>query len=155
METKLMTFTPVVWLAIGVIVMACEIIMPGFIIFWFGAGGVLTALFLFIGLLPAESPEWQWVFFFLSSLSMLGVWQLLLKKRFQGDVADLSRDATLLNLRGKALAKISPGIPGEVELYSVYHGIKKWKAESEEIIETDDEVEVTDSKGIKLIVKKI
>ncbi|HOO73398.1 MAG TPA: NfeD family protein [Spirochaetota bacterium] len=150
-----MAFSPIVWLAIGIIIMACEIIMPGFIVFWFGAGGILTALFIFIGLIPENSPEWQWTFFFVSSFILLGFWQLLLKKKFSSNVVDSSRDATLLNLRGKATTKIVPGIPGEVELYSMYHGIKKWKAESGETIEAGEEITVTDANGIKLIVKHI
>ncbi|TFH43599.1 MAG: NfeD family protein [Chrysiogenales bacterium] len=150
-----MSFPPLVWLASGIIIMACEIFVPGFIVFWFGAGGILTALFIFIGIIPENSAEWQWVFFFSSSFVLLGVWQLFLKNKFQSDVVDISRDATLLNLKGKATMKIVPGIPGEVELYSVYHGIKKWQAESEEIIEAGEEVMVADAKGIKLIVKHV
>jgi len=150
-----MAFSPNVWLAIGIILMALEIIMPGFIIFWFGAGGLLTAFFVFIGLISPVSAEWQWIFFFLASLSFLGIWQVFLKKRFQSSVIDSFRDATLQNLRGKATCGITPGIPGEVELYTVYHGIKKWQAESSEVIEAGDEVVVTDANGIKLIVKRI
>lgn len=150
-----MAFSPIIWLAIGIILMALEIIMPGFIIFWFGAGGLLTALFVYIGVLSPVSAEWQWIFFFLASLAMLGTWQVFLKKRFQSSVIDSSRDATLQNLRGKAISRITPGIPGEVELYTGYHGIKKWQAESVEVIESGDEVIVTDANGIKLIVKHI
>jgi membrane protein implicated in regulation of membrane protease activity len=150
-----MAFSPIVWLAIGIIIMACEIIMPGFIIFWFGAGGVLTALFIFIGIIPADAAEWQWIFFFLSSSALLGLWQFFFRKKFNADVVDESRDATMNRLKGRATSKISPGIPGEVELYSSYHGIKKWQAESTEVIEAGEEVEVSDANGIKLIVKHI
>lgn len=150
-----MALSPITWLAIGIILMALEIIMPGFIIFWFGAGGLLTSLFVYTGIIPALSAEWQWIFFFLASLAMLGVWQVLLKKRFQGSVIDSSRDATLQNIRGSVTKIIAPGMPGEVELYTVYHGIKKWQAESAETLEAGDEIVVTDANGIKLIVKRI
>lgn len=148
-----MAFSSIIWFAIGIVIMALEIFMPGFIIFWFGAGGVLTSLFVFIGIIPAENGNAQWLFFFLSSLAFLGLWQIFFKKRFQSNVIDPSRDATLQNVRGKALSGITPGIPGEVELYTAFHGIKKWEAESAEIIEAGDEVIVTDANGIKLIVK--
>jgi membrane protein implicated in regulation of membrane protease activity len=155
MEIKRMAFSSIIWFAIGIIIMALEIVMPGFIIFWFGAGGVLTALFVYIGVIPAENGDAQWIFFFLSSLAFLGLWQVFLKKRFQSSVIDSSRDATLQNIRGKVTSIIKPGIPGEVELYSVYHGIKTWKAESSEIIEAGEEVVVVDANGIKLLVKHI
>ncbi|HRZ25453.1 MAG TPA: NfeD family protein [Spirochaetota bacterium] len=148
-----MSFSPIVWLASGIIIMACEIFIPGFIIFWFGAGGILTALFIFIGIIPENNAEWQWIFFFISSFALLGFWQLILRKKFQRNTVDVSRDATLVNLRGKAISRIEPGIPGEVELYSLFHGIKKWQAESDETIESGEEITVIDAKGIKLIVK--
>ncbi len=150
-----MAFSSIIWFAIGLVIMALEIIMPGFIVFWFGAGGVLTALFVYIGIIPVDNGNAQWIFFFLSSLAFLGLWQVFLKKRFQSSVIDSSRDATLQNQRGKATSKIQPGIPGEVELYTVFHGIKTWKAESDEIIESGDEVVVVDANGIKLLVKHI
>jgi len=150
-----MAFSPIIWFAIGIILMALEIILPGFIIFWFGAGGLLTAFFVYIGVISPSIAEWQWIFFFLASLSMLGVWQVILKKRFQGRVIDSSRDATLQNIRGRVISRITPGIPGEVELYTGYHGIKKWQAESADIIEAGDEIVVTDANGIKLIVKHV
>lgn len=150
-----MALSPIVWLAIGFVLMTIEIIMPGFIIFWFGAGGLLTSLFVYTGIISPVSAEGQWIFFFLSSLIFLGLWQVFFKKRFQSSVVDPSRDATLQNIRGRVTSRITPGIPGEVELYTVYHGIKKWQAESAEVIEAGDEVVVTDANGIKLIVKHI
>jgi hypothetical protein len=150
-----MALSPAVWLAAGIIIMALEIVMPGFIVFWFGAGGVLTALFVFIGILPAEEAEIQWIFFFLSSLLMLAVWQLYFSRRFKSTSADLSRDATLVNLRGKVIEEIHPGIPGKVELYTPYHSIKVWSAESSEQIEFGREIAVMDADGIRLIVKEL
>lgn len=149
-----MALSPIVWLAGGIIIMALEILMPGFIIFWFGAGGVLTALFVFIGVIPADPAEAQWIFFFLSSLAMLGAWQFFFKKRFKGDTTDPNRDATLTDLRGKVTSRIEPGIPGEVELYNGYHGIKKWHAESTDTLDEGVEVVVVDASGIRLIVKR-
>ncbi|HNR89242.1 MAG TPA: NfeD family protein [Spirochaetota bacterium] len=149
-----MALSPLVWLAAGIVIMALEIIMPGFIIFWFGAGAVLTALFVFIGIIPGDAAEIQWIFFFLSSLAMLGAWQFFFKKRFKGETADLSRDATLANLRGRVTSRITPGVPGEVELYNPYHGIKKWHAESADTIEVGEEILVQDASGIRLIVTR-
>ena len=150
-----MALSPIVWLARGVILMALESVMPGFIIFWFGAGGLLTSLFVYTGIISPVSIEGQWIFFFLSSLAFLGLWQVFFKKRFQSSVVDPSRDATLQNIKGRVTLRITPGIPGEVELYTLFHGIKKWQAESAEIIEAGEEVVVADANGIKLVVKHI
>jgi len=150
-----MAFSPIIWLAIGIIIMACEIVTPGFIIFWFGAGGILTAIFIFLRIIPPDNAELQWLFFFLSSIALLGLWQTVLRKKIKNTRGESSRDETLNKLRGRTTAAIAPGMPGEVELYSVYHGIKKWQAESGEVIESGIEIEVVEASGIKLIVKKI
>ncbi len=144
--------TPIIWLALAAVLMAVEIIAPGFIIFWFGLGAALTALFTFTGLI--ESDEFQWLFFFASSILFLSLWFGVLKKRFHPGTDDDQRDPTLYNLRGKCLSRIEPGKPGEVELYEVYHGLTKWKAESAGVIDINDEIQVLEASGIKLIVKK-
>ncbi|MDR3237749.1 MAG: NfeD family protein [Spirochaetia bacterium] len=143
--------TPIIWLALGVVLMALEILLPGFVIFWFGLSGVITALLAYTGII--SSPEYLWFFFFASSLVFLSLWFAVLRKRFSKEKDE--RDPTLLDLRGKCTAQIEKSRPGEVELYEAYHGITKWKAESSEIIELGDDVLVLEASGIKLIVKKI
>ena len=67
-----------VWLAIGLVLMGVEIIMPGFVIFWFGIGGIITAFLTRFMLL--NSPEMQWLVFFGSSLAFLASWFLYFKR---------------------------------------------------------------------------
>ena len=129
--------TPLIWLALGLILMAVEIVAPGFIIFWFGLGAALTALLSFIGFI--ESATFQWLIFFASSILFLALWFGFLKKRFYSKINDDQRDPTLYMLSGKCISQIEPGKPGEVELYETYHGLIKWKAESSEKIEINDE----------------
>ncbi|HOP63997.1 MAG TPA: NfeD family protein [Spirochaetota bacterium] len=147
-----MLMTPLMWLALGAVLMALEIVAPGFIIFWFGLGAALTALLSFTGVV--ESEMIQWLVFFSSSILFLGLWFGFLRKKFRPGSDDDQRDPTLYHLRGKCMSRIEPGKPGEVELYEHYHGITRWKAESSEVIELNDEIQVLEASGIKLIVKK-
>lgn len=146
-----MALSPLLWLAVGIIIMAMEIIVPGFVIFWFGLGGVLTALCVYIGLLG--SADAQWIFFFISSLFFLGLWFGFFRKKFSRGGADDSRDPTLVMLRGVCTKSIKPGIPGEVDLFDKYMGLKTWQAESAEDIREGTEVTVIEARGIKLVVK--
>ena len=146
-----MSFSPIVWLASGIIIMACEIFVPGFIIFWFGAGGILTALFIFIGIIPENNAEWQWIFS-LSPLCPAGILALNPEKKFQRNTVDVSRDATLVNLRRKSNIEDRARIRRGRALQLVPRN-KKWQAESDETIESGEEITVIDAKGIKLIVK--
>jgi len=142
-----------VWLAIGFVLMGVEIIMPGFVVFWFGVGGIITAILTKVGLL--DRPEMQWVVFFSSSLAFLAAWFLYFKRCLKKTDPSDVRDPTLTELKGRVIQKITPGTPGRVELNDYYHSIKEWKAESETVIETGEEVEVIESRGINLVVKKI
>ncbi len=140
------------WLSVGLILMGLEIIVPGFVLFWFGLGAVISAcsVLIFQGL----HPEAQWLIFLTASLAFLSVWHLLLKKRFWKNEADDTRDPTLTGLRGRVIERIMPGIPGRVELYDSFHGIKVWQSESETDIAVGEEVIVREARGIKLIVEK-
>jgi len=143
--------TPAMWLALGLFLIALEIVTPGFVIFWFGLSGIITAFFSFSGIIRNEL--YLWILFFVSSVAFLLLWFGLLKKRF-GKEKD-ERDPTLTHLGGKCTARIEKGRSGEVELYNNYHGLTKWKAESSETILAGEEIQVIEADGIKLIVERI
>ena len=147
----MLSFSWGIWLAIGLVLMGVEIIVPGFVIFWFGIGGIITSVLTKLNIL--NIPELQFLVFFVSSLLFMAAWFLYFKRYFKKtDNAD-ARDPTLMDLKGKVIQKIAPGSPGRVELNDYYHGIKEWKAESDTIIEPGDLIEVIESKGINLVVK--
>jgi len=149
-----MAFSALVWLAIGLLIMGLEIVVPGFVLFWFGVGGLLTSLFVFTRILPAGSAELQWSFFFVSSLLFLFIWHRYMKKHFSRDIVDEVRDPTIQGLLGRVIKPIAPGMPGEVELYDNFHGLRRWQAESEDDLGEGDEVRVMEARGIKLLVTR-
>ncbi|MCX7678307.1 MAG: NfeD family protein [Spirochaetes bacterium] len=150
-----MALTPLMWVAIGVICIGLEIVVPGFIIFWFGLGALLTSAGIFLGLISTEDGAIQWAAFFILSLMCAGGWHFYLKKMFRGKEKLEERDPTLKELKGRVIKVILPHIPGEVELYNPYHGIKRWQAEADEIIEEGCEVVVHEARGIRLYVTKM
>lgn len=147
-----MELSPSVWLTIGIILMAVEILLPGFIIFWFGIGALITAVLVYSGLV--ESYTWQWFCFFISSGAFLGLWFGYLKDKVKVKTADATPDVTLTGKKGKCTQDIIPPQIGEVELYEPFHGVKIWKAQSNEHIVKGEQIVVAGADGIKLIVKK-
>jgi membrane protein implicated in regulation of membrane protease activity len=146
--------TPIIWLALGVFLIALEIVAPGFIVFWFGLSAIITAGFSYTGIIQKEL--YLWLLFFASSIVFLSLWFGLLKKRYEKRYKEKDeRDPTLIDLGGKCTVHIEKGRPGEVELYESYHGLTKWKAESSDTILEGEEIQVVEASGIKLIVKKI
>jgi len=147
-----MDLSPIAWLAIGIVLMAVEIIMPGFIIFWFGIGAVITAALVYIGLLESEIS--QWFCFFISSGLFLVFWFGYLKNKIKIRTTDDALDVTLAGKRGKCVKDIIPPQIGEVKLFEPFHGVTLWKAQSHDIIHKDELIAVEGVDGIKLIVKK-
>ncbi|MCX7821108.1 MAG: NfeD family protein, partial [Brevinematales bacterium] len=116
-------------------------------------GAFLTA---FISLFKIiRDIEFQFLFFFVSSTIFLLIWFFWIKKYFIKEQSVEIDDPALAEARGRVIKEIKPGVPGEVELYDIYHGSKKWKAKSDEEIEIGDEVFVKKVDGIGLIVGKL
>lgn len=141
-----------VWLIIGIALAALEAVVPGTVIIWFGLGGLCTSLLVKIGILTNTIA--QWVFFFFSSLGFLFLWIFVLKNRFEKKSTQNDRDPTLDELQGTVTKPISPGVPGNVELTTNYHGLKTWPAESKESIPAGTVVKVIETNGIHLVVQK-
>jgi inner membrane protein len=139
------------WLAIGIVLMAVEIVAPGFIVFWFGVGALAASLAVFLGL---HSVYGELLIFLGVSIGSLLLWQLVLRKRLPGSGKARERDATISELRGKITARVAQGVEGRVELSTPFHGIRNWKARADEALEPGAEIEVVDATGIALVVKR-
>ena len=105
----------------------------------------------FLRLLKNRRFSGYFSFLLLCFLSFCGL--LILKKYFTSELAE--RDPTLIQLSGVCVDRIEPKKPGTVELFESYHGLKRWKAESSEIIEPEEEIQVIEATGIRLVVKKV
>ncbi|HBE01058.1 MAG: hypothetical protein A2096_06685 [Spirochaetes bacterium GWF1_41_5] len=141
------------WAICALLLAIFELFSPATVFIWFAAGAAITALLSFLGI---ADVKWQLLFFSLSSLSLVGLWQFYLKKLsfFRKNNNIDERDPTLANLYGKALSAIGPDKPGEIELYENFHGLKKWQAVSEDTVASGAEIIVLESKGIKLVVSE-
>lgn len=141
---------PLIWSAVGIVIMALEAVVPGFILFWFGVSGLLTGFFTWLGVL--QIIEWQVLFFFSSSAMLLLIWFVFFAKRF---ARNGPRDITIAGHRGRVTKAVKPMQVGEVELYDSLNGIKRWKAVADVPLDIDTEIEVVETSGIKLKVQPI
>ncbi len=143
---------PVTWIAIGLGLMGLEALVPGFVIFWFGAGAMLVALLTALGVYADQA--WQWASFFLSSLVFLGIWHAILRPRFGRKTVDETRDPTVSGQTGSVVREIRPGVPGEVELSVPLYGIRRWQAMADETLSPGTPVIVTEAEGVRLFVRR-
>jgi len=130
-EFEIMQVIPFIWLSAGIIIAATEFFLPTQVSMWSGLSAIFVSILLWLGLIEPDSYSWQFFWFFILSIVLLFAWFFYFKKKYHLSrfTNDEFRDSSLANIKGKVIKSISPGIPGEVELFSPYHSLKIWKAE--------------------------
>ena len=136
------------WIVLGFLLLILEMLAPGAILMWFGAGALLVGGLLF--LFPEMGWEWQVLTFAVVSFASIFAW-----KKLRKDSPDDNTEAGTLNQRGKALVgrrvplveAITNGI-GRVQIDDTF-----WRVEGPDIA-VDTLVTVIDSDGATLKVKQ-
>jgi membrane protein implicated in regulation of membrane protease activity len=107
-------FTWWTWLILGIVLMVAELLLPtGFFIFFFGVGGVITGLFVLLGLVPSLIA--QGLVFIGSSLLCVVLLRKPLLAKFHFRNRTHSVDS-LVGETAQALEAIAPQAFGKVEL---------------------------------------
>jgi len=138
------------WFIIGIIFLFAELIMPGFIIFFFGIGALVTALSIY--LFNIESVIFQIIIFITSSLLSLVLLRKIFGNLFRGKV-DSSKELKDEFIGKKAIVvnEIKPNsLKGKIEFNGTL-----WEADSDFYIDKDAVVEITGRRDLTLIVKPI
>jgi len=136
------------WIVLGFILLILEMLAPGAILMWFGAGALLVGGIVFI--FPEMAWEWQVFIFALVSFASIFAW-----KKLRKDALNDNTEAGTLNQRGKAL--IGRRVP---LVESIVNGVGRvqiddtfWRVEGPDLQESTLVV-VTDSDGATLQVDK-
>ena len=138
----------IIWAIIGLILIGLEAVIPGFLIFFFGAGAIITAL---LTLIPGIGTAYalQALIFIVSSVGTLGLFRKKLGKVFTGKLIGPKTDE-YIGKRAVVIERISPGNPGRIKLEGT-----SWKADSlNEEIEEGEEVEIIEKDNLTFIVTR-
>ena len=103
-----------VWFIIGLLLFLLELVLPGFVIFFFGVGAWLTAL---LCLVANPNVDIQIVVFAVTSvLALLGLRRMIQKRFFYRDEgrSEVIEDE-FTGKEAKALMDFEPGTQGKVE----------------------------------------
>ncbi|MDP4223146.1 MAG: NfeD family protein [Bacteroidota bacterium] len=113
-----------VWFIIGLVLFLLELVLPGFVIFFFGVGAWLTALLCLIAK-PGINIQII-VFAVISVLSLLALRRMIQKRFFYRDEgrSEVVEDE-FTGKEARALMDFEPGTQGKVEFKGT-----TWKAES-------------------------
>ena len=139
-----------IWFIIGIIFLFSELIMPGFIIFFFGIGGLVTSLSVY--LFDIESVIIQIIIFLAPSMLSLALLRNFFSKLFKGKVgSDKLLHDEFIGKKAMTIKEIKPNsLKGKVE----FNGTQ-WDADSEFYIDKDTVVEITERRDLTLIVKPV
>jgi len=140
------------WLIIGVLLFLLEMALPGFILFFFAAGALLTAL---LAWLTPISIAWQLGVFIGASLVCLFSLRDIIQRRFLSPSpreGDTDEDSVLAvpGDKGVVSATIAPPAEGRLK----YSGTS-WRATADERIEEGEIVAVVRQKGLVIHVEKV
>lgn len=137
------------WIVFGLVLFILEMLVPGAIFMWFGAGAILVGSLLYF--FPGIEWEWQMLIFASLSFASIFVWKKVRKNKPEDDT-----ESGTLNQRGKALVgrqvplveAIKNGV-GRVQIDDTF-----WRVEGEDL-EQGALVRVVDTDGATLKVEPV
>lgn len=141
-----------VWMYIGGGLMLAEILMPGFVVFFFGlSAATLGGLILLLPEAFQLSLTWQLALFSLFSIVYLVTLRKYLKSIFLGDTEDTTSTLDEFSGRyGEASTDIVPGAPGRATV-----GDAEWDAIAAAPIAAGTKVKVLSRKNLTLTVEAV
>lgn len=140
------------WLIIGVILFILELVLPGFILFFFATGAFITALIAYLFPLGAA---WQLALFMAASLLTLVLLRDLIQKRFftappGQQETDIDQVLISPGERGVVSTAIVPPAEGRIKCAG-----SSWRATADERIEEGEIVAVIRQQGLVIHVEKV
>lgn len=147
MSTSIFSRPEVVWFIIGLVLFLLELVLPGFVIFFFGVGAWLTAL---LCLIADPGLNLQAIVFAVTSILSLVALRKIIQKKFFYSKDELSKEVEdeFSGREAIAVTDFGPGKNGKVEFKGT-----QWKAESVSSVREGDRVIIKEKENFKLIVE--
>jgi membrane protein implicated in regulation of membrane protease activity len=136
-----------VWFIIGLALFLLELVLPGFVIFFFGVGAWITAL---LCLIANPGINLQAIVFGVTSILSLMLLRKMIQKRFFYSKDELSKEVEDEFTGKEAIASFDfgPGKTGKIEFKGT-----SWKAESTVPIKEGETVIIKSKESFKLFVE--
>ena len=139
------------WMVLGIALMLLELVVPAFVLVWFGLGALVAGLAVLA--VPSLAFEWQIIVWIVCSLAFIWLWFKVFKPGLFKTRAGMSRGAVVGEI-GLVTRDIRPFEKGQIRLQKPVLGFETWDALSEEEIRIGERVRVLDVEGNTLKVGK-
>ncbi len=136
------------WVVFGVVLVVAEIVVPLFVIIWFGLAAILVGLIdlMFDTTFVVEIALW-------TLLSVL--WLIVWMKFFKGkSVTDSGQSDFRLKTKGVVIEHIPAGERGKVRFEVPVLGSSEWHATADETLEVSQHIRIVDINGQLIKVEK-
>lgn len=140
------------WAVFGIALVIAELVVPAFVLIWFGLGALLVALGLF--LLPGLSLTAQVLIWTVASVVMVILWFKIFKPGFYKTRIGMS-DAYVIGEVGMLVRDVEPFQKGQVRFQKPMIGADVWECIADEPIKSGERVKVLGVEGSFLKVGKI
>lgn len=136
-----------VWFIIGLALFLLELVLPGFVIFFFGVGAWITAL---LCLVANPGINLQAIVFGVTSILSLMLLRKMIQKRFFYSKDELSKEVEdeFTGKEAVATMDFGPELTGKIEFKGT-----SWKAESTEPLKEGQTVIIKSKENFKLFVE--
>ena len=136
-----------VWFILGLILLLMELVLPGFVIFFFGVGAWVTAL---VCLISNPGINLQVIIFTITSILALLAFRRMIQNKFIYNKDDRSGEveAEFTGKEAIAVSDFGSDRTGKVEFKGT-----SWKAESKSDITAGQKVIILEKDSFKLIVE--
>jgi len=140
------------WLVLGMVLMAAEIFIPSFTIFWFGLGGFVVSALLWLS--PDMGINWQLFIWAVSSAVFTALWFIILSPRFKDHTkAGMAKEA-IAGETGQVIKCPTDLTRGVARFTTPLLGDDEWEFICSEPVELGDRISVKELSGNTLLVEK-
>jgi membrane protein implicated in regulation of membrane protease activity len=139
------------WAVFGIALIVAELVVPAFVLVWFGLGAILVALSML--LVPALGMTAQILMWTLASVLMVVVWFRIFKRGMHKTRIGMS-DSHVIGEIGLLISGVEPFGKGQVRFQKPLIGSEVWECIADEPIGTGQRVKVLGVEGSFLKVGK-
>ncbi|HBE40536.1 MAG TPA: hypothetical protein DDW27_04910 [Bacteroidales bacterium] len=135
------------WFILGLVLLLLELVVPGFVIIFFGVGAWITSL---VCIIFNPGINFQAAIFAVTSVIVLLVFRRMIQNKFIYNKDDKSEsiEDEFTGREAVAIDDFGPDKTGKVEFKGT-----TWNAESESVIKSGQRVIIIEKVNVKLIVK--
>ncbi len=139
------------WAVGGIVLIVAELVVPSFVLIWFGLGALVVALAV---ALAAIGFTFQLALWLIVSLALVAVWFKVFKPNMHKTKVGMA-DANVVGEIGMLVRAVAPFEKGEVRFQKPLLGDDVWECIADEAIKSGERVRVVAVEGSFLKVGRV